>query len=169
MHFLRLTTVPTDGTLEYLLEQPDVYLWQSDLSFNAANFGAGWFEPILRMHARGHWCLIVDADEILYYPDCEHRSLAELCGCLDKKGKRALNAFHLDMYSDCAIRDTNYTPGRPFEEACPYFDRDFYSRYDENAGLIPQSKGVLRRSTPASVWGRRSLGLLSEQSSATQV
>lgn len=156
--FFAVDNCSSDGTFEYLLEQPDVYLWQSDLSFNAANFGAGWFEPILRMHARGHWCLIADADEILYYPDCEHRSLAELCASLDKKGKRAFNAFHLDMYSDRAIRDTHYTPGRPFEEVCRYFDRDFYSRYDENAAPFRNQRayygGVRRRVFgEAGCWG----------------
>lgn len=132
--FFAVDNCSSDGTFEYLLAQPDVYLWQSDLSFKAANFGAGWFEPILRMHARGHWCLIADADEILCYPDCERRKITELCDCLDKQGKRAFNAVHLDMYSDRAIRDTHYTPGRPFEELCPYFDREFYSGYDENSG-----------------------------------
>jgi len=74
--FLAVDNGSSDGTCEYLLEQPDVYLWQSDLPFNRANFGAGWFEPILRMYAQDHWCLIVDADELLYYPECEKEILS---------------------------------------------------------------------------------------------
>jgi len=132
--FFAVDNGSSDGSFEYLLEQPDVYLWQSDLSFNRANFGAGWFEPILRMHALDYWCLIVDADELFYYPECEHRSIAELCRSLDAKGKRAFNAVHLDMYSDAPIRDTHYTAGRPFEQVCRYFDGHFYHRCDENSG-----------------------------------
>jgi len=138
--FLAVDNGSSDGTFEYLLEQPDVYLWQSDLSFNRANFGAGWFEPILRMHARDHWCLIVDADELLYYPECERRSIADLCRHLDAQGKRAFNAIHLDMYSDRPIRDTQYTPGQPFEEVCRYFDRRFYHKCEDDAGPFHNQK-----------------------------
>lgn len=132
--FVAVDNGSSDGSLEYLLKQPDVYVWQSDFSFNRANFGAGWFEPILRVYGRNQWCLIVDADELLYYPDCERRSIADLCRDMDSKRKRAFNAIHLDMYSDLPIRDTHYTPGRPFEEVCPYFDRQFFHRCDEEAG-----------------------------------
>jgi len=138
--FVAVDNCSSDGSAEYLLRQPDVYLWQSDLSFNRANFGAGWFEPILRMHGQGHWCLIVDADELFYYPECERRSIEELCRRLDRKGKRAFNAVHLDMYSDAPIQDTHYTAGAPFEELCPYFDRQFFHRCEEDAGPFHNQK-----------------------------
>ena len=38
--FLTVDNGSTDGSVEFLIEQPDVYLWQSDFSFNGANFGA---------------------------------------------------------------------------------------------------------------------------------
>ena len=138
--FLAIDNGSTDGSPEYLLQQPDVCLWQSDFSFNRANFGAAWFEPILRMHGRDHWCLIVDADELLYYPECEQRSIADLCRRLDLKGKRALNAIHLDVYSDAPIQDTHYTPGQSFAEVCSYFDRHFYHKCDHDAGPFHNQK-----------------------------
>ena len=138
--FLAVDNGSTDGSVEFLLRQPDVYLWESEFSFNRANFGAGWFEPILRMHAQGHWCLIVDADELLYYPDCETRSIPDLCRSLDRKAKRAYNAIHLDMYSDAPIEETHYTPGQPFEGVCPYFDRRLYHRCEDPAGPFHNQK-----------------------------
>ncbi len=132
--FLAVDNGSTDGSLEYLLEQRDVYLWQSDLSFRKANFGAGWFEPLLRLYGRDRWCLIVDADELLYYPDCERSSIQDLCRCLDQQGKRAFPAVHLDLYSSLPLQDTHYTPGQPFEEVCPYFDRDFFHTRKDHAG-----------------------------------
>jgi len=138
--FLAVDNGSSDGTCEYLLEQPDVYLWQSDLPFNRANFGAGWFEPILRMYAQDHWCLIVDADELLYYPECEQGNIVELCRALDAKGKRAFRAIVLDMYSDRPIRETHYAPGQSFEEVCPYFDRQFYHECADNTGPFNNQK-----------------------------
>ena len=138
--FVAVDNCSSDGSADYLLQQPDVFLWQSDLSFNRANFGAGWFEPILRVYGLERWCLIVDADELFYYPGCEGGSLEELCWRLDRKGKRAFNAIHLDMYSGGAILDTHYAPGSPFEEVCPYFDRQFFHRCDEDAGPFHNQK-----------------------------
>ncbi len=138
--FLAVDNGSSDGSLEFLLRQPDVYVWESNFSFNRANFGAGWFEPILRMHAQGHWCVIVDADELLYYPDCESRSIADLCRSLDRQAKRAFNAIHLDMYSDAPIEKTHYTAGQSFEEVCPYFDGRVFHRCDEDAGPFRNQK-----------------------------
>lgn len=124
----------TDGTLSYLLSQPDVYAWHSTLSFNQANFGSAWFELLLRKYGGDCWCLIVDADEILYYLDCETKSIRQLCKELEQKHKKALNAVLLDMYSNQAIEDTHYTKGQSFLEVCPYFDKKFYHTKHEQAG-----------------------------------
>jgi tetratricopeptide (TPR) repeat protein len=132
--FLIVDNNSADDTLPYLLQQPDVYVWHSTCSFKRANFGAGWFEVLLRQYGRDHWCLIVDADELLYYPDCEHKSLSELCGELDLQDKKAFTAVLLDMYSDRPIKDTHYARGQRFLEACPFFDREFYHTKYENAG-----------------------------------
>jgi len=139
--FFAVDNGSSDGSVELLLEQPDVYLWRSELSFNRANFGAGWFEPILRMHGQNHWCVMVDADELLYYPECERRSITDLCRVLDRKGKRAFGAIHLDMYSDAPIQETHYTAGRPFEEVCPYFDRRFHHKCEDEEGEFHNQKG----------------------------
>ena len=132
--FLFVDNGSTDGTREYLLAQPDVYVWQSPYSFNRANFGSAWFELVLRQHGVGHWCLIVDADELLYYPDCENKSLAQLCQELDAKNKHAFTTVLLEMYSDKPIKDTHYTQGQRFEDVCPYFDQRFYHSKFDDAG-----------------------------------
>ena len=147
--FLAVDNGSSDGSVEYLLRQPDVYLWQSTLSFSRANFGSAWFEPILSMYGRNRWCLIVDADELLYYPDCERRTIASLCRRLDRQKKRAFKAVHLDMYSDLPIRDTHYSSGQSFEEVCPYFDRKFYHDHFPDSGACFNQEayagGVRRR------------------------
>lgn len=133
--FLVVDNASADGTADLLAAQPDVTVWRSDLAFSRANFGAGWFEPILRAHGVGHWTLIVDADEMLVYLDCETQPLPALCADLERAGKRALDGVLLDMYSDRPIRDTHYAPGQDPRQICPYFDRQFY--HAAHAGWTP--------------------------------
>jgi hypothetical protein len=141
--FLFVDNDSTDGTVSYLLQQPDVYVWHSPYSFTRANFGSAWFELLLREYGINHWCLIVDADELLYYPDCEGKSLVQLCRELDAKNKRAFTAVLLEMYSDKTIDDTHYASGQRFEDVCPYFDRQFYHTKLENAGPYRNQTGYV--------------------------
>jgi hypothetical protein len=71
---------------------------------------------------------VVDADEIFYYPDCEHKTISQLCQVLDQHYKKACPAILLDMYSNLKIKDTDYQKGQNFLEVCPYFDKKFYHR-----------------------------------------
>lgn len=132
--FLIVDNDSSDGTRSWLARQPDVYVWKSSLSFKQANFGSSWFELLLRRHGLGHWCLIVDADELFYYPDCEQRTLRMLCNSLEQQDKRAFNAVLLDMYSNKPVRDTIYLPGQNCVDICPYFDRSFFHRRIEQGG-----------------------------------
>ncbi len=132
--FLAVDNDSRDGSTAWLLEQPDVDLWQSSLSFNRANFGSAWFELLLRRHGRGRWCVVVDVDELLYYEDCETVGLPEFCRLLAGEQKRALGAVLLEMYSGGTVANTECVPGTDFRAACPWFDRDFFHGRHENAG-----------------------------------
>lgn len=131
----------SDGSVEFLLSHPDVNVWSSPLSFKQADFGAAWYEVLLRSFAVGHWVLLVDADELLVYPDFEAKSLQTLCRDLEQQNKRAFDAVLLDMYSDRTIADTHYQAGQSFIEICPYFDREFCSRTIESAGPFKNQTG----------------------------
>src|SRR4051794_26607277 len=72
----------TDGTVEFLLAQDDVRAWSSGVPFRQARYGAAWFEAVLGQHGRDHWVVIVDADELLWYPDCQTVALPQLCARL---------------------------------------------------------------------------------------
>ncbi|MGH7801955.1 MAG: glycosyltransferase [Thermodesulfobacteriota bacterium] len=123
-----------DDTMNLLLNQNDVYAWHSKLSFNSANFGSAWFEVLLRKYGLDRWCLIVDADEILYYHDSENKGLPGLCKELDQSNKKALHTVLLEMYSDKPIKNTRYEKGQSFLEVCPYFDMKFHHTKHEHAG-----------------------------------
>ena len=100
--FLCVDNASSDGTQALLLDQADVHLWVSDMSFKGANFGSAWFELLLRRYGQGHWCLTLDADELLVFPGCEARSLADYCRQLESAGKAAASGILLDMYSESA-------------------------------------------------------------------
>ena len=116
----------TDHTLPWLLDQPDVHVWHTAASFRESRCGTDWTELLLRTYGVNHWCVVVDADELLCYPRYETRPLAALCADLDGAGKKAFFTILLDMYSDKPIRETRYDAGEDFLKVCPFFDRQFY-------------------------------------------
>jgi len=116
----------TDDTLHCLLAQPDVHVWHASGSFRNSRCGTDWIELLLRAYGVNHWCLIVDADELLCYPGSETRRLQALCADLDRAGNKAFFTILLDMYSDKPIKDTHYQPGEDFVNVCPFFDRQVY-------------------------------------------
>ena len=47
-------------------------------------------------------------------------------------GAQAMKTVLIDMYSDKAISETNYTTGEPFLDYCRYFDSNSYFEYDND-------------------------------------
>lgn len=124
--FLIVDNFSQDKTREILLANPKVHLWETAMSFWPANSGIAWIEMLFRAFARDHWCLVLDADELFYYPDSEKRSLRALCDHLDRTGKVALAAVLLDMYADRPVCEAVYRSGQDPIEVCPFFDREFF-------------------------------------------
>lgn len=117
----------TDGTTDYLLNQPDVTLYFTEESYAASLCGLTWMNELLELFAVGHWALTLDADEILVYPGCERTPIRTLTQYLESQEADALQAMLLDMYSDRPISETSYSAGEPFFNACPFFDADTYT------------------------------------------
>lgn len=124
----------TDDSVSWLLDQPDVELWQSSLPFMRANYGSSWFELLLRRYGVGHWCLTVDTDEFLVYDGSPERDLRALCRDMQGRGQKALAGQLLDMYSEGPVREVQYQPGDDPLQWCPFFDRKPWHRLYENAG-----------------------------------
>ena len=130
--FLMVDNGSNDGGPAFLRAQSDVRLWSSTGSFHDAHFGSAWFEVLLRRYGLERWCLVVDADELLLYTDCEQRSLPELCWDLQAQGKRAMTAVLLDIYAEQPIHDTRL--GEEPLDDCPFCDHPFSHRRIERAG-----------------------------------
>ncbi len=125
-HFLFVDNGSDDGTAEYLAQQPDVSLWASTHSYKLSRFGVDWLTWLQLKHAHGHWCLTLDADEILIYPYHDTRPLPALVDWLERQGRQSFGALMLDMYPKGQLSAQEYREGDdPFDILC-WFDGGNY-------------------------------------------
>lgn len=120
--FLIVDNASTDGTAEFLRHQPDVSLWRAPGGYRVARFGMDWLGALLMRHGHGHWCLTVDADELLIYPDHDRRPLPDLVAHLDASGRRAMGAMMLDLYPRGRLGTAEAGPEASLPRQLPWFD-----------------------------------------------
>ncbi|MBQ1202564.1 MAG: glycosyltransferase family 2 protein [Loktanella sp.] len=125
-HFLIVDNASDDGTAAYLAAQQDVSLWTTAHSYRLSRFGMDWLGWLLWRHGHGHWCLTVDADELLTFPYADTRNLADLTSHLDSQNVDSFGAVMLDMYPKGPIASTSHNPtSDPLQLLC-WFDGDNY-------------------------------------------
>ncbi|MCR9148284.1 MAG: glycosyltransferase family 2 protein [Rhodobacteraceae bacterium] len=125
-HFLIVDNDSDDGTQEYLAAQPDVSVWHSGHSYKLSRFGVDWLTWLQIRFGHGHWCLTVDADEILIYPHHDTRPMQALTEWLDAHGRQSFGTMMLDMYPKGKLDAERYEAGAdPFERLC-WFDGGNY-------------------------------------------
>ena len=125
-HFLFVDNGSDDGTSDYLRDQPDVSLWSTGDSYKLSRFGVDWLTHLQFRHAHGHWCLTLDADEILIYPYWETRDLRALTQWLDAGGINAFGALMLDLYPKGPVGARAYAPGQDPLDILDWFDGGNY-------------------------------------------
>ena len=115
----------TDGSKEFLLDQPDCHVFVTHNSFSEAGCAIAWLNALLNEHGANHWCLTIDADEWFIYPGYESHSLPELVTYLERAGAQGMFAFLLDMYGPGSVTPSIDEPGRSPLDACRYFDAKY--------------------------------------------
>ncbi len=115
-----------DGSVEYLVSQPDTVVWRTTGSYLHANAGVAWTDLILRRYSPQQWCLVFDADELFVFPRYERRGLRSLCADLDQVGATCYQAIELDMYGPGRLSESEYRQGDDPVDEFPYFDRVYY-------------------------------------------
>lgn len=121
-HFLFVDNASDDGSVALLADQPDVSLWQTGASYKAARYGMDWMHALLGLHGHGHWCAVVDADELLVYPHWPTRPLPALAAWLEARGQRALAALMVDLYPDGPLSQAAIAPDADPTEVLCWFD-----------------------------------------------
>jgi len=125
--FLMVDNGSTDGSAEWLAEQPDVSLWTTTASYRRSRYGVDWLNHLQWRYGAGHWTLVVDVDEFLVYPFCDTRPLEALTGWLDDSGRRSFGAMLLDMYPKGPIDAQRYREGQDPFEIARWFDAGNYT------------------------------------------
>ena len=120
--FLIVDNASTDGSDAFLRGQRDVSLWRAAGSYRASRFGMDWLGALQFRHGHGHWCLTVDVDELLVYPDWDRRPLPDLAAQLDAAGRPAMGAMMLDLYPRGPLGQADAGPDAPLTDRLPWFD-----------------------------------------------
>ncbi|MCK1307288.1 MULTISPECIES: glycosyltransferase family 2 protein [Bradyrhizobium] len=124
--FLAIDDRSDDGTRAFLLDQPDVHVFEIREPFAESSGGARWTSAVLDQFAPGRWALTLDADELFVYPGCENFDLRWLCRYLQSTGADCMTSEMVDMYPRWLGGPERYHAGESLVAFSPYFDSDTY-------------------------------------------
>lgn len=123
--FLFLDDASTDGTLDYLLAQPDCTVVRAPLRFGEPygkkRFGVVAKTLLPREFLRGRWVLGVDADEFVLLPPA-FTGLDGLIAALEADGLRAARALMFDFFPDSLRVIETVSPAADPFSFCLNFD-----------------------------------------------
>lgn len=112
----------TDDTKEIALSYDNVHVFTIEQNYKHY---WNWMEFFLETYGTGHWCMVVDIDELLSYPSSEIVSLKRLLSYMETNHFTALRCLLLDMYSDRPVKDTYCKPGENPLKVCSFFDTNY--------------------------------------------
>jgi hypothetical protein len=76
--------------------------------YAASRYGVDWTNAVLDSVARGHWVLVLDADEQLVFPGSPRSGLKALTAHLDAIGSEALSTILLDLFPPSPLGRCTY-------------------------------------------------------------
>jgi hypothetical protein len=120
--FLVVDNGSSDGSDSYLAAQQDVSLWQTEAGYRDARFGLDWSTWLQIRYGHDHWCLTVDADELLVYDGIDQLDLRALTRHLEAHDIQGFGAMMLDLYPQGPLDQQSYTPGQDPREVLGWFD-----------------------------------------------
>jgi hypothetical protein len=143
--FVFIDNNSTDGSREYLCEQPDVELYFTDRPF-VWQRKHGWIFLAIMMAGRGRrtWFLYADADEHFVFDGIGRRSFADLARHMERAGISRVRGVLVDMYPEGPVAASRCEPGTALADSFPYFDGSGYveAKY---AQIISRKGGPRKR------------------------
>ncbi len=113
----------TDSTVDFMLGQERTHVFRTAQTFVRKE---AWLDLMLRRYGVGHWCVVVDADEILLYPHSESADLRAFCSFMETASATALHCLLLDMYPLDPLSSVSYKPGEDPLKIATHFNPDSY-------------------------------------------
>ncbi|MDO6586852.1 glycosyltransferase family 2 protein [Salipiger sp. 1_MG-2023] len=121
--FLLIDNCSDDGSLEYLLEQPDVAVFSADTDYRNSHYGVAWQLAILSQLRVGRWSVVADIDEMLVFPKWQRGGIAKVLNRPEYAEADAIWTGMLDMYPKGPLEAASFASGDLFAEA-GYVDRE---------------------------------------------
>lgn len=103
-HFVLIDNMSDDGTIA-AFDGCNARVYRIDERYSRSRWGVAWINDVLSRDFPDRWVLVVDADEMLVYPDCETVPIDRLVRWLDASGYDGLEALMVDMYPDVPLED----------------------------------------------------------------
>lgn len=145
-HFLIVDNASDDGTAAYLAKHPDVSLWTAPHSYKLSRFGVDWLTCLHFKFGQGRWCLTVDADELLVFPDCDHLGLDGLTAHLDRADRISFGALMVDLYPKGPVNQSGFERGANPLDVLRWFDaRNYRAKPHPKFGHLWIQGGVRER------------------------
>lgn len=119
--FIVIDNRSTDGTRDVAL-RAGAHLIDAPGDYAASSFGITWTNAVLDAWGRGHWALVLDADEQLVFPGSDRVGLPALTRHLDAQGAEAFRTIMLDCFPRGPLTDCAYRPGEDLSAAAPLFE-----------------------------------------------
>ena len=127
--FAILDNGSSDGTFEWMLDQPDIDLFQCDKQYQT-NVKEGWINRLVSYYGFNKWYIVTDSDEIVVYDHMESESLSDLTARLDNLGIKRVKALTLDTYRDSPF----FKESADIRKDYRWIDSDSYIETTINAG-----------------------------------
>ncbi len=143
--FLIVDDRSTDGSREYLAEQPDVTLFRPVAGSTYQADKSRWRSELLDAHGADQWCLVPDLDEHFVCAGMPGRDLEGYIAALRAEGAEAVLTLMVDMYADAPL-ETHEHP-----EQSTLSLRDRFPLFD---GPAPFPDGYQMRMVTARVGSR---------------
>lgn len=131
-HFLIVDNASEDGGVEALRSAPDVSIWRTEDSYRDARFGMDWLGGLLMTTGSGHWCLTVDADELLVFDGWTRGGLGPLTQGLDAIGQHAFGAVMVELYPRGPLSTATLAPGDDPLSRLQWFDAGPFRQARQN-------------------------------------
>jgi hypothetical protein len=115
-----------DQTLPFLLDQSDCDVFQFAGGMKETGFGTVWKNLLLLTYLPAKWYFNADVDEHAVYEGWPSIGLDEFASKMSARGRSAVTALMVDMYSQGPIGTAQAGPGGSLLGMCPFFDGDGY-------------------------------------------